>query len=257
MQRADSAETLPAPSGKTKRTMNATEVLSTKTIPVHRKAFAKTFGKGVASPDEEFFPILLTLWQERAVSPGARLQTLFERKPPKDLPAVQAAGQAYMAFWNSVTELLHAAEQWNGDQRKEHLRSLADEIQREHGEKQYLTWVTDSMMAIMEASLDQLRIPVAAPDWIQQLRTRVDHYAPELKLAVNLLALIAASMYASDGRDSGLDNGARLILLFEVTLGLNAMRKKKQQVRQQWGDTRLKEPCLCGSGLKYRQCCYI
>lgn len=197
------------------------------------------------------------IWQDDIASPNDRLKEIFQLFPPEDMEDANQALSVYMRYWNSISSFVSEIPAFAGEDQNERVNSLIQAMKKSLGPENFAATVMDHTEMSLEQLYDHLRIPADAADREERLQARLDHFFHGQCFSKEIMELhnLIKKDHDEELPVAEAEITCRKLILFSIRM--DEIRKKKMMIRQSMGKSVMKQPCPCGSGLKYRQCCFL
>lgn len=229
--------------------------LTVKILNATREVFKKYIKEesGITVEDE-LLRMMCVVWQEK-VSPTKSMKRILRKSRCRNAEEINELLAASSNLWNSLLNFLETSGNLNNKQLTRQLKDIYRSMEKSRGTE--MREVVKNEM--LEAYQDFRKIYKVRPitkDYETDLNyfsSRFDHYFTqpysEMLMTVAYFPFIEEHM-EDRGGDEIFDT------YFRFVYGLEKIRKIRYAVRQLKGRKGKNEPCPCGSGLNYKDCCY-
>ncbi len=161
----------------------------------------------------------------------------------------------YTAFYQSVIALVEDIEKEKKNERTaKKLSDLADALLVLHGreedaKKLCVTW----LVAVLKGMVKRFNVPMSSPRGMEEYIDRT--FEPSTASLFNYAVALSGKLKGDDITKD--DLVLAVSILITLTSKVNAIRKDALELINQGKipDTGRNDPCPCGSGMKYKNCC--
>lgn len=236
------------------------EPAASTTFPLMRKRFQKAFGRNSGiQPEVEFLHCLELIWGDRA-HPTDRLRVVFESLDPTIAleEDIEFAVQAWMDVYNVAARFISPLLDESSDHFERDVYGFADELESGLGAEEFRHATSLAMADALHRFLDENRISLLDDDAEAQIARRVDPFFEDTEhpTSEQIMAMVAFLLLDDDEQFENLSGRDIFLSLATFSREMNIVRVERMHIRQSMGKS-TKGPCPCGSGLKYKVCCFL
>jgi hypothetical protein len=205
--------------------------------------------------EDELLGMMRIAWQEK-ISPAKPIKRILKKSRCRNREEINLLVAAASNLWNSLLDFFEASANMNDKQLTRRLKEIYVSMEKSRGEEMR-DIVKNEMLGAYQDFQKIYRVRPITKDYEADLNyfiSRFDHYFTQpfskLLITVAYFPFIEDQMAGREG-DEIFDT------YFRFVYGLEKIRKIRYHVRQLQGRKGKNEPCPCGSGLKYKNCCMI